>query len=65
MSIKSKRSGPAPIYSERWQVLATNPALRAETILEFRLSRPGTSPTVAMREIRTFQQRYQTQVKRT
>lgn len=58
MGIKSKRTGPAPIYSERWQVLATDPDRQTEAVREYRLSNPGVTPPAAMRVIREFRQKY-------
>jgi len=58
MGIKSKRTGPAPIYSERWQVLATDPDRIVDTLREYRLRNPGIGPVPAMRTIREFHRKH-------
>lgn len=54
MSIKRKRSGPVPIFQERWKELATDEKRLVEATKEYRSAHPSATLVEAAREVRHF-----------
>lgn len=58
MSIKHKRSGPVPIFPERWQELAKDPNRLVEAAREYRSVYKNASLVEAARMVRQFHQKF-------
>lgn len=57
MGIKRKKSGPTPIYSERWQNLATQESRQREAVQEY-MSANKSTLIEAHRAVRAFSQKH-------
>ena len=58
MGIKKKKSGPAPTYSERWQVLAQNINRLDEARAAYREANPQVSIVEAHRVVGAFHKKH-------